>query len=88
MISGFECGVNEICVLLGFYAASIGSFLPTFRDNGGGEILTAVLVKIQVIWDVSPCRMVNLPSSSGPSAQDEGTTFHRNVRNPSPVDRV
>ena len=34
MISGYERGVNEICALLGFYAASIGSFLPTFRDNG------------------------------------------------------
>jgi len=55
---------------------------------GGGEILTAVLVKIQVIWDVPPCRLVNLPASSGPSAQDEGTTFHRNVRHPSPVDRA
>jgi len=24
---------NEICVLLGYYAASGGNFLPTFRDN-------------------------------------------------------
>jgi len=55
---------------------------------GGGEILTAVLVKIQVIWDVSPCRLVSLPSSSGPTAQDEGTAFHRNIRDPSPVDRA
>jgi len=31
--SGFERGVNEVCTLLGFYAASIGSFFPTFRDN-------------------------------------------------------
>ena len=37
---------------------------------GGGEILTAVLVKIQVIWDVSPCWLVNLPASSGSTAQD------------------
>jgi len=29
----FERSVNEICALLGFYAASIGSFLPTFRDK-------------------------------------------------------
>ena len=56
------------------------------RTVGGGEILTAVLVKIQVIWDVSPCRLANLPSSSGPTVQDEGTAFPRNVRNPSPVD--
>jgi hypothetical protein len=87
VISGFERGVNEICALLGFYAVPIGSFLP-FRDDSGGEILTAVLVKIQVIWGVSHCRLVNLPSSSGPAAPDEATTFHRNVRNPSPVDRA
>jgi len=37
---------------------------------GGVEIRTAVLVKIQVIWDVSPCRLVNLPAPSGPTAQD------------------
>ena len=36
----------------------------------GGEILTAVLLKIQVIWDFSPCRLVILPSSSGSTAQD------------------
>ena len=39
---------------------------------GGCEIPTAVLVKIQVIWDVAPCWLVNLPSSSG-------STIHRNV---------
>jgi len=59
-----------------------------FGTVGGCEILTAVLVKIQVIWDVAPCRLVYLPSSSGPAAKDEGTTFHRNVRNPSTVDRA
>jgi len=40
---------------------------------GGCEILTAVLVKIQITWDVSPCRLINLLSSSGPAAQDEGS---------------
>jgi hypothetical protein len=53
---------------------------------GGGEILTAVLVKIQVIWDVSLCRLVNLPTSAGPTVQDEGTMLHQNVLKPSPVD--
>ena len=28
MISGFLCGVNEVFVLLGCYAAYIGSYLP------------------------------------------------------------
>ena len=35
------------------------------------------------------CRLSNLPSSSGPTVQDEGNfMFNRNVRNPSPVDRA
>ena len=70
MISDFERSVNEICALLGFYAALIGSFLPTFCENSGCEILTAVLVKIQVIKDVSPFRLVKLPSSSGSTVQN------------------
>ena len=32
-ISGFRCEVDENCAVLGYYAASDGSFLPTFRDN-------------------------------------------------------
>jgi hypothetical protein len=31
--SGFRRGVNEIFALLGCYAALIGSYLPTFREN-------------------------------------------------------
>ena len=89
MISGYERGVNEICALLGFYAVSIGISCRRFGTTVGGcDILTAVLMKIQVMWDVSPCRLVNLPSSSGPAAQDEGPTFHRKVRDSSPVDRA
>jgi hypothetical protein len=33
VISGFRCDVAEICTLLGYYAASNGNPLPTFRDN-------------------------------------------------------
>jgi hypothetical protein len=33
VISGFHCVVNEILILLGCYAAPIGSKSPTFRDN-------------------------------------------------------
>jgi hypothetical protein len=33
LISGFRSDFDEICVLLGYYAASCGNFLPTFRDN-------------------------------------------------------
>jgi hypothetical protein len=47
MILAFECGVNEVCAFLEFYAASIDSFLPTFQYKfGGGEILAVMLVKI------------------------------------------
>jgi len=33
VISCFRCEVDEICALLGYYAASSGNCLPTFRDN-------------------------------------------------------
>jgi hypothetical protein len=32
-ISGLRRDVDEICSLLGYYAASCGNCLPTFRDN-------------------------------------------------------
>ena len=89
MISGFECGVNEICALLGFPQRRLVVSCRRFETTvGGGEIFTAVLVKIEAMWGVSPCRLVNLPTSSGTIAPDEGTAFYRNVRNPSPVDRA
>ena len=33
MILGFRREVDENCALLGYYAASSGNFLLTFRDN-------------------------------------------------------
>lgn len=33
LISGLRCEVDEICVLLGSYAAYSGSLFPTFRNN-------------------------------------------------------
>jgi hypothetical protein len=33
LISGFRRDVDEICGLLGYYTASYGNYLPTFRDN-------------------------------------------------------
>jgi hypothetical protein len=33
VISGFRRDADEICVLLGYYAASNGNPLPTFREN-------------------------------------------------------
>ena len=72
MIFGFERGVNEMCTFWGDFTQRrlIVSCRRLGTTVGDGEILTAVLVKIKVIWDVSPCRLVNLPASSGPTAQD------------------
>jgi hypothetical protein len=45
LISGFRREVAENYVLLGYYAASSGNFLPTFQDNlsvpssGGSNIM-------------------------------------------------
>jgi hypothetical protein len=33
MTSGYCREVDENCTLLGYYAASSGNLLPTFRDN-------------------------------------------------------
>ena len=33
LISGFRRDVDGICGLLGYYTASCGNYLPTFRDN-------------------------------------------------------
>ena len=33
MVPGFRREADENCALLGYYAASSGNFLPTFRDN-------------------------------------------------------
>jgi len=33
VVSGFDLEVVENCALLGYYAASRGNFLPTFRVN-------------------------------------------------------
>jgi len=55
MISGYKHGVNEICAFWDFTQRRlVVSCLRFGATVGGGEILTAVLVKIQVIWDVSP----------------------------------
>ena len=45
LTSGFRRDVDDICALLGYYAASHGNSLPTFRDNigpifKGPEVLT------------------------------------------------
>jgi hypothetical protein len=39
MISGFHHEVDESRVLPGYYAASSGNLLPTFRDNLSGPVV-------------------------------------------------
>jgi hypothetical protein len=39
VISGFRCNVDEICALLGCYAASNGNPLRTFGDKLSGPIV-------------------------------------------------
>ena len=39
MILGFRREVAENCAILGYYAASSGYFLATFRDNLSGHIV-------------------------------------------------
>jgi len=34
VILGYRRDVDENCVLMGYYSASSGNFLPTFKDNG------------------------------------------------------
>jgi hypothetical protein len=46
LISGFRRDVDEIRALLGYYAASCGNCLPTFRDN----------VSVPSSWVKSPTR--------------------------------
>jgi hypothetical protein len=42
VISGFRRDVDEICTLLGYYAASSGNLLPTFRVNVAAPSLRAL----------------------------------------------
>ena len=57
IITGYRRGVNEICAILGLYAAYNGSLLSTFRDNisvpssrsGFGGLEVAVLAFVTQI---------------------------------------
>jgi len=51
MISGFYCSVNEVCALLGFYAAKMGSSFLTLQDN-----LSAPPSSIKYARVLDPCR--------------------------------
>ena len=46
VISGFFHEVAENCALLGYYAASSGNFLPTFRDNLWGPIFGVLALRM------------------------------------------
>ena len=46
-ISSFHCDEVEAFVLLGCYAAYVGSRLPTFRDNLSGPIFNGTAIQEQ-----------------------------------------
>jgi hypothetical protein len=75
-ISGFRREVDENCVLLGYYAASSGDSLPTFRDNLSvpvhrtGNLATVIcrlsrtsgsLNLLQLYGTVQACNGIDLP---------------------------
>jgi hypothetical protein len=47
VISGFRLDIDEICALLGYYAALNDNPLPMFRDN----------VSVQFSWNSLPLKM-------------------------------
>ena len=49
VISCFRREVAENCPLLGYYAASSGNFLPTFRDN----------LPVPSSWVMNPKKIMN-----------------------------
>jgi hypothetical protein len=53
LIAGCHCDVDEICALLGYYAASCVKCLPTFRDN----------VSVPSSWVKSPSRNERKPAT-------------------------
>jgi hypothetical protein len=57
MISGVCRGVNDICGLLGFYAAMKGNFVLTFRDNLSVPSLRVVQLK-KSSWTTSTLRKI------------------------------
>jgi len=44
---------------MGFRPHSKLGYTDEMRNKGRFKVLTAVLMKIQVFWDVAPCRLVN-----------------------------
>jgi hypothetical protein len=71
LMSGFRRDVDEICGLLGYYAASCGNCLPTFRDK----------VSVPSSWVKSPNREGKLLT------REDGTdTLSRNIGKQLPHD--
>jgi len=44
---------------MGFRPYAKLRYTDAMRNKGRLKVLTAVLMKIQVLWDVAPCRLVN-----------------------------
>jgi hypothetical protein len=57
LISGFRRDVDEICGLLGYYAASCGNCLPTFRDNVSVPSQKTADLRIILSCYISVCKI-------------------------------
>jgi hypothetical protein len=73
VISGFRRDVDEICVLLGRYAASSGNPLPTFRHNVS---LPSSRVKNSNALDFLP-----LADGTDMLSRNVGKDYHSTLRN-------
>lgn len=60
-ISGFRCGVNEICALSGFYAAQNGCFLPRFREKPISPHLQSSSLRQLEMEPTCPETLINYP---------------------------
>jgi hypothetical protein len=77
MISDFRRDVDEFCDLLGYYAASRGNCLPTFRDNHlhGSRVRVAFLLGLLAREDGIPETSVNNYHKT-PRNNPEDRRFH------------
>jgi hypothetical protein len=73
MISGFCCAVDEICALLGCYAALNGNPLLMFQDNV--SVPSSGVKKVKSSWTCGPLK-VGLIRFSETSVKDYHSMLH------------
>jgi hypothetical protein len=77
VIAGFRCHVDEIWTLPGYYAASLGNSVPTFRDNL--SVSSSQIKKYKTSW-LLKMRPIDCPETS---AQNYRTIWSLKMR---PID--